>query len=330
MGHSAPDARYDAMIYNRCGDSGIKLPAIALGMWHNFGGVDIMQVSRDIIIHAFDNGITHFDLANNYGPPPGSAEETLGHVLRVDLSRYRDEMLISTKAGYNMWPGPYGEFGSKKHLISSLDQSLKRMGIDYVDIFYSHRPDPETPLEETLGALVQIVRHGKALYIGLSNYNPAQTIEAAEMLKQMGVPCLIHQSRYSMFDRSVELELLNTIEKLKMGFIAYSPLSQGLLTDKYFEGFPPASRAAKQYGFLRKKQVTPEVVEKARHLNEVALNRGQELSQMALAWLLRDKRVTSVLIGASSEKQVDSNLAALNNMSFTEDEIQTIENILAE
>ncbi|GAB1405400.1 aldo/keto reductase [Lentimicrobium sp.] len=330
MGHSAPDARYDAMIYNRCGDSGIKLPAIALGMWHNFGGVDIMQVSRDIIIHAFDNGITHFDLANNYGPPPGSAEETLGHVLRVDLSRYRDEMLISTKAGYNMWPGPYGEFGSKKHLISSLDQSLKRMGIDYVDIFYSHRPDPETPLEETLGALEQIVRQGKALYIGLSNYNPAQTIEAAEMLKQMGVPCLIHQSRYSMFDRSVELELLNTIEKLKMGFIAYSPLSQGLLTDKYFEGFPPASRAAKQYGFLRKKQVTPEVVEKARHLNEVALNRGQELSQMALAWLLRDKRVTSVLIGASSEKQVDSNLAALNNMSFTEDEIQTIENILAE
>ncbi|MDY0342403.1 MAG: aldo/keto reductase [Lentimicrobium sp.] len=330
MSHSAPDSRYDTMIYNRCGKSGIKLPSISLGMWHNFGGVDILQVSRDIIIHAFDQGITHFDLANNYGPPPGSAEETLGQVLRNDLSRYRDEMIISTKAGYNMWPGPYGEFGSKKHLISSLDQSLKRMGIDYVDIFYSHRPDPETPLEETLGAIQQIVQQGKALYIGLSNYNAAQTTEAVEMLKQMGIPCLIHQSRYSMFYRSVEDELLDTLEKLHMGFIAYSPLSQGLLTDKYFEGFPPSSRAAKQYGFLRKKQVTPEIVEKARHLNDVAINRGQELSQMALAWILRDKRVTSVLVGASSEKQVNTNLAALQNLSFTDEEIQKIEKILAE
>lgn len=329
MSFTASKDRYEEMQYNRCGNSGLKLPIISLGLWHNFGGVDIHQVSRDMLIHAFDRGITHFDLANNYGPPPGSAEETLGQVMRTDLGRYRDELVISTKAGYYMWPGPYGEFGSKKYLISSLDQSLKRMGLDYVDIFYSHRPDPDTPLEETMGALEQIVRQGKALYVGLSNYSAQQTLQAGKILKSLGIKCLIHQARYSMFDRWVEAELLGVVESEGMGCIAYSPLAQGLLSDKYLHGIPPGSRAAKEFGFLQESQVTPEVVEKARKLSEIAATRNQKLSQMALAWLLREPRLTSVLIGASSTEQMDESLASLNNRHFSEAELQQIEEILA-
>lgn len=328
MSFTANNNRYEQMPYKRCGNSGLKLPIFSLGLWHNFGGVDIHQVSRDMLLHAFDRGITHFDLANNYGPPPGSAEETLGQVLRTDLGRYRDELIISTKAGYNMWPGPYGEFGSKKHLISSLDQSLKRMGLDYVDIFYSHRPDPETPLEETMGALEQIVRQGKALYVGLSNYSAQQTLKALEILKSLGIKCLIHQPRYSMLDRWVEAELLGVLETEGMGCIAYSPLAQGLLSDKYLHGIPPGSRAAKEFGFLQESQVTPIVVEKARKLNEIAANRNQKLSQMALAWLLREPRLTSVLIGASSMEQMDESLASLNNLHFSEAELQQVEEVL--
>ena len=328
MSHTASKDRYEEMQYNRCGNSGLKLPIISLGLWHNFGGVDIHQVSRDMLIHAFDRGITHFDLANNYGPPPGSAEETLGQVMRTDLGRYRDELVISTKAGYYMWPGPYGEFGSKKYLISSLDQSLKRMGLDYVDIFYSHRPDPETPLEETMGALEQIVRQGKALYVGLSNYSAQQTLQAVNILKSLGIKCLIHQPRYSMLDRWVEAELLGVVESEGMGCIAYSPLAQGLLSDKYLQGIPPGSRAAKEYGFLQESQVTSEVVEKARKLSEIAITRNQKLSQMALAWLLREPRLTSVLIGASSMEQMDESLSSLNNLHFSEAELQQIEEVL--
>ncbi len=329
ISYTANSTRYDDMPYNRCGKSGLKLPAISLGLWHNFGGVDILQISRSILLEAFDRGITHFDLANNYGPPPGSAEETLGQILRTDLGRYRDELIISTKAGYLMWPGPYGEFGSKKYLISSLDQSLKRMGLDYVDIFYSHRPDNDTPLEETMGALEQIVRQGKALYVGLSNYSATQTREAVEILKSMGIRCLIHQPRYSMFDRWVEGGLLNVLEEEGMGCIAYSPLAQGMLTDKYLEGIPPGSRAAKETGFLQQSQVTPELVEKARKLNEIAANRGQKLSQMALAWILRDSRITSVLLGASSIEQLDENLATLSNLRFSEEEYRLIEAVIS-
>jgi len=329
ISYTAKSTRYDDMPYNRCGKSGLKLPAISLGLWHNFGGVDILQISRSILLEAFDRGITHFDLANNYGPPPGSAEETLGQILRTDLGRYRDELIISTKAGYLMWPGPYGEFGSKKYLISSLDQSLKRMGLDYVDIFYSHRPDNDTPLEETMGALEQIVRQGKALYVGLSNYSASQTREAVEILKSMGIRCLIHQPRYSMFDRWVEGGLLNVLEEEGMGCIAYSPLAQGMLTDKYLEGIPPGSRAAKETGFLQQSQVTPELVEKARKLNEIAANRGQKLSQMALAWILRDSRITSVLLGASSIEQLDENLATLSNLQFSEEEYRLIEAVIS-
>ena len=329
ISYTAKSTRYDDMPYNRCGKSGLKLPAISLGLWHNFGGVDILQISRSILLEAFDRGITHFDLANNYGPPPGSAEETLGQILRTDLGRYRDELIISTKAGYLMWPGPYGEFGSKKYLISSLDQSLKRMGLDYVDIFYSHRPDNDTPLEETMGALEQIVRQGKALYVGLSNYSATQTREAVEILKSMGIRCLIHQPRYSMFDRWVEGGLLNVLEEEGMGCIAYSPLAQGMLTDKYLEGIPPGSRAAKETGFLQQSQVTPELVEKARKLNEIAANRGQKLSQMALAWILRDSRITSVLLGASSIEQLDENLATLSNLQFSEEEYRLIEAVIS-
>lgn len=328
MSFTASKDRYEEMQYNRCGNSGLKLPIISLGLWHNFGGVDIHQVSRDMLIHAFDRGITHFDLANNYGPPPGSAEETLGQVMRTDLGRYRDELVISTKAGYYMWPGPYGEFGSKKYLISSLDQSLKRMGLDYVDIFYSHRPDPDTPLEETMGALEQIVRQGKALYVGLSNYSAQQTLLAVKILKSLGIKCLIHQARYSMFDRWVEAELLGVVELEGMGCIAYSPLAQGLLSDKYLHGIPPGSRAAKEFGFLQESQVTPEVVEKARKLSEIAATRNQKLSQMALAWLLREPRLTSVLIGASSMEQMDESLDSINNLHFSEAELRRIEGIL--
>ncbi len=328
MSFTANNNRYEQMPYKRCGNSGLKLPIFSLGLWHNFGGVDIHQVSRDMLLHAFDRGITHFDLANNYGPPPGSAEETLGQVLRTDLGRYRDELIISTKAGYYMWPGPYGEFGSKKYLISSLDQSLKRMGLDYVDIFYSHRPDPKTPLEETMGALEQIVRQGKALYVGLSNYSAQQTLQAVEILKSVGIKCLIHQPRYSMLDRWVEAELLGVLEAEGMGCIAYSPLAQGLLSDKYLHGIPAGSRAAKEFGFLQESQVTPLVVEKARKLNEIAASRNQKLSQMALAWLLREPRLTSVLIGASSTEQMDESLASLDNLHFTEAELRQIDEVL--
>lgn len=325
---NANQSRYDTMCYNRCGKSGLKLPAVSLGLWHNFGGVDILQVSRSMLLHAFDRGITHFDLANNYGPPAGSAEETLGQVLRTDLGRYRDELIISTKAGYYMWPGPYGDLGSKKYLIASLDQSLKRMGLEYVDIFYSHRPDPDTPMEETMGALEQVVKQGKALYVGLSNYSARQTREAVEILKSLGIRCLIHQPSYSMFDRWVEDGLLNVLEEEGMGCIAFSPLAQGLLTDKYLEGIPAGSRAAKAHGFLQVSQITPEKVEKVRRLNELALSRGQKLAQMALAWVLRDARVTSVLIGASSVEQMDDNISSLENRLFSEDELRTIEDIL--
>jgi L-glyceraldehyde 3-phosphate reductase len=316
------------MCYNRCGKSGLKLPAVSLGLWHNFGGVDILQVSRSMLLHAFDRGITHFDLANNYGPPAGSAEETMGQVIRTDLGRYRDELIISTKAGYYMWPGPYGDLGSKKYLIASLDQSLKRMGLEYVDIFYSHRPDPDTPMEETMGALEQVVKQGKALYVGLSNYSARQTREAVEILKSVGIRCLIHQPSYSMFDRWVEDGLLNVLEEEGMGCIAFSPLAQGLLTDKYLEGIPAGSRAAKEHGFLQVSQITSEKVEKVRRLNEIAISRGQKLAQMALAWVLRDKRITSVLIGASSVEQMDDNISCLENIAFSDDELRAIEEIL--
>ncbi len=325
---NANQSRYDTMCYNRCGKSGLKLPAVSLGLWHNFGGVDILQVSRSMLLHAFDRGITHFDLANNYGPPAGSAEETLGQVLRTDLGRYRDELIISTKAGYYMWPGPYGDLGSKKYLIASLDQSLKRMGLEYVDIFYSHRPDPDTPMEETMGALEQVVKQGKALYVGLSNYSARQTREAVEILKSVGIRCLIHQPSYSMFDRWVEDGLLNVLEEEGMGCIAFSPLAQGLLTDKYLEGIPAGSRAAKEHGFLQVSQITSEKVEKVRRLNEIAISRGQKLAQMALAWVLRDKRITSVLIGASSVEQMDDNISCLENIAFSDDELRAIEEIL--
>lgn len=328
MTGSAAENRYATMQYNRCGNSGLKLPAISLGLWHNFGGVDIFQISRSMLLHAFDKGITHFDLANNYGPPPGSAEETLRQVLHTDLGRYRDELVISTKAGYNMWPGPYGEMGSRKHLIASCDQSLRRLGLDYVDIFYSHRPDSETPLEETMSALEQIVRQGKALYVGLSNYTALQTRQAVEILKSMGVRCLIHQPRYSMFDRWAEEGLLDVLEDEGMGCIAYSPLAQGLLSDRYLNGIPENSRAAKEYGFLQTSQITPEKLSKIKKLNELALGRGQKLAQMALAWLLKDNRITSVLVGASSIPQLDDSLAALKNLSFTDNELKQIKEIL--
>lgn len=329
MSYTADNARYETMPYNRCGRSGLKLPGVSLGLWHNFGGVDIYQLSRSLVLHGFDRGITHFDLANNYGPPAGSAEETFGRILKDDLHKYRDELIISTKAGYFMWPGPYGEMGSKKYLVASLDQSLKRLGVDYVDIFYSHRPDPDTPFEETMGALEQIVRQGKALYIGLSNYSATQTRMAVEILKSLGIHCLIHQPRYSMFDRWVENGLLDLLREENIGCIAYSPLAQGLLTDKYLHGIPPGSRAASEHGFLQESQVTTEKVQKAGKLNALAARRGQKLSQMALAWILRNEGITSVLVGASSIAQLDDNLQAIDNHAFTDDELEAIEKILA-
>ncbi|MBK6344461.1 MAG: aldo/keto reductase [Bacteroidales bacterium] len=328
MSYTAESARYESIPYKRCGGSGLKLPMVSLGLWHNFGGVDIFQLSRSLVLHGFDRGITHFDLANNYGPPAGSAEETFGRILKEDLHRYRDELIISTKAGYYMWPGPYGEMGSKKYLIASLDQSLKRLGVEYVDIFYSHRPDPDTPFEETMGALEQILRQGKALYIGLSNYSATQTRMAVEILKSLGVRCLIHQPRFSMFDRWVENGLLDVLRDENMGCIAYSPLAQGLLTDKYLNGIPPGSRAASEHGFLQQSQVTTEKVEKAGKLNAIAARRGQKLSQMALAWILRNEGITSVLIGASSISQLDDNLDAINNLAFSGEELEAIDKIL--
>ena len=320
-------SRYVRCSYNRCGRSGLKLPMISLGLWHNFGDVDVFENGRSIVRYAFDQGITHFDLANNYGPSPGSAEENFGQILAKDLKPYRDELVISTKAGYWMWDGPYGEWGSRKYLISSLDQSLKRMGVDYVDIFYHHRPDPETPLEETMMALDHVVRQGKALYAGISNYSAEETAKAAKILKELGTPCLINQVKYSMFERWVEDGLLATAEEWGIGVIAFSPLAQGLLTDRYLQGIPEGSRASKSWGFLQPHQVEP-ALDKVRQLNEVAISRGQSLAQMALAWLLKDKRVTSVLVGASSVAQLANNLGALDNAGFTNDEIERIIAIL--
>jgi L-glyceraldehyde 3-phosphate reductase len=320
--------RYNKMIYRRCGKSGIKLPAVSLGLWHNFGHVDVAENFRKILHLAFDSGITHFDLANNYGPPPGSAEENFGRLLEQDFHGYRDELIISTKAGYHMWEGPYGEWGSKKYLVSSLDQSLKRMRLEYVDIFYHHRPDPDTPLEETMSALDLIVRQGKALYAGISNYPADKAGEAIAILKRLGTPCLIHQPKYSMFERWVEGGLLDVLEKDGVGCIPFSPLAQGLLTNKYLHGIPEDSRAAKSTGFLQENQVTHERVEQAKKLNAIAEKRGQTLAQMALAWLLKDPRVTSVLIGASRPEQLADSLKCLDNIEFSPEELTKIEEIL--
>lgn len=328
MNYSPSNERYNNMLYNRCGKSGIKLPAISLGLWHNFGGVDVFENGRKIILNAFDSGITHFDIANNYGPPPGSAEENFGSILRKDLKNYRDELIISTKAGYWMWTGPYGEWGSKKYLVASLDQSLKRIGTDYVDIFYSHRPDPETPLEETMSALDLIVKQGKALYVGISNYSADLTRKASSILKTLGTPCLIHQPKYSMFERWVEKGLLDVLEEEGIGCIAFSPLAQGLLTDRYLKGIPEGSRASKKHGFLKAESITPDVLEKVKKLNEIAISRDQSLAQMAITWLLKDKRVTSVLIGASSVEQLRNNLQSLDNLNFNSEELNKINSIL--
>ncbi|PWK79787.1 L-glyceraldehyde 3-phosphate reductase [Mucilaginibacter oryzae] len=329
MTYIASAERYQNMQYRRCGNSGIKLPAISLGLWHNFGHVDVADNYRKILHLAFDSGITHFDLANNYGPPPGSAEENFGKILKEDFRDYRDELIISSKAGYTMWPGPYGDWGSKKYLVSSLDQSLKRMGLDYVDIFYHHRPDPDTPLEETMTALDLIVRQGKALYVGISNYPAELASEAIKMLKELGTPCLIHQPKYSMFERWVEGGLLNVLGNEGVGCIPFSPLAQGMLTDKYLHGIPEDSRAAKPTGFLQKGQLTDERLSQIRDLNKLALERGQSLAQMALAWLLKDERVTSVLIGASRPAQLSDSLKALDNIVFSAEELARIEEILA-
>lgn len=320
--------RYEKMKYRRCGKSGIMLPEVSLGLWHNFGGVDVYENYRVILHAAFDAGITHFDLANNYGPPPGSAEENFGRILKQDFLPYRDELIISSKAGYRMWEGPYGEWGSRKYLVASLDQSLKRMGLDYVDIFYSHRPDPNTPLEETMMALDLIVRQGKALYVGISNYQKEEAARAIEILKELGTPCLIHQPKYSMFERWVEGGLLDVLEENGVGCIPFSPLAQGLLTTKYLNGIPDDSRAHKSSGFLQEGQVTAEAVSKAQQLNVLAGERGQTLAQMALAWILKDKRVTSVLIGVSKLKQLEDCLGAMENTSFSDEELGRIEGIL--
>jgi L-glyceraldehyde 3-phosphate reductase len=328
MNYQADPERYDKMTYRRCGKSGIKLPALSLGLWHNFGGVDVFENYREILRTAFDKGITHFDLANNYGPPPGSAEENFGVLMKKDFAGYRDELIISSKAGYHMWPGPYGEWGSKKSLVASLDQSLKRMQLDYVDIFYSHRPDPETPLEETMGALDLIVRQGKALYVGISNYKADEAEKAISILKELGTPCLIHQPKYSMLERWVEGGLLDVLERNGVGCIPFSPLAQGMLTDKYLKGVPADSRAAKASGYLQENQITPELLQKIKKLNEVARERGQSLAQMALSWLLKDPRVTSILIGASRVSQLEDSLKCLENTEFSELEIASIEGIL--
>ena len=326
--YTAASDRYTKMEYRRCGRSGIKLPAVSLGLWHNFGSIDRYENYSAIALEAFDAGITHFDLANNYGPVPGSAETNFGRIMRESLAPYRDEMIISTKAGYLMWDGPYGEWGSRKYLMASLDQSLKRMGLEYVDIFYSHRPDPDTPLEETMGALSDAVRQGKALYAGISNYNDEQTRAALAILRANGTPCLIHQEKYSMFVREAEKGLLDTLDKDGVGLIAFSPLAQGMLTDRYLKGIPEDSRAAKPSGFLQKSELTPGRLEQIKQLNAIAIGRGQTLAEMALAWLLKDPRVTSVLIGASSVAQLRDNLKALDSADFTTGELEQIEAIL--
>lgn len=328
MTHHPAETRYDGMSYRRSGKSGLKLPAVSLGLWHNFGGVDPFDVARSIVLRAFDLGVTHFDLANNYGPPPGSAEEAFGRILRDDLTTHRDELVISTKAGYLMWPGPYGDWGSRKYLLASLDQSLRRMGLEYVDIFYHHRPDPDTPLEETMAALDQAVRSGKALYAGVSSYPAALTRRAAGILRSLGTPCLIHQPKYSMLVRWVEEGLLGVLEEEGIGCIAFSPLAQGLLTDRYLGGIPADSRAAKAWGFLKREQITEETLAKIRRLNEHALERGQTLAQMALAWVLRHPQMTSVVVGASRVEQLEDAIGALGNLTFTTEELERIDGVL--
>lgn len=328
MVYVADEKRYDTMKYNRCGKSGLLLPAISLGLWHNFGDVTKVDVSRSMLRRAFDLGITHFDMANNYGPPAGSAELNFGRILKEDFLPYRDELVLSSKAGYGMWPGPYGDWGSKKYLVASLDQSLKRTGLDYFDIFYHHRPDPQTPLEETMGALDLIVRQGKALYVGLSNYNAEQTKEAVKILKDLGTPCLIHQPRYSMLDRWIENGLTDVLEEEGVGSIAFSPLAGGKLTGRYLNGIPEDSRAASDSIFMNASDITEELVTKVRALNEVAIGRGQSLAQMALAWDLKVGKLTSVLIGASKVRQIEDCVAALDHLEFTEEELKKIDEIL--
>jgi L-glyceraldehyde 3-phosphate reductase len=328
MAYTASKTRYDQMKYNRCGNSGLLLPAVSLGLWHNFGDVNDFPIMKEILLRAFDLGITHFDLANNYGPPPGSAESNLKKVLQSELAPHRDELVISTKAGYDMWDGPYGEWGSRKYLMASLNQSLKRMGLDYVDIFYSHRPDPNTPLEETMMALHHVVQQGKALYVGISNYDAEQTSRAVDILESLGTPCLIHQPRYNMFDRWVEDGLLDVLEKRGVGCIPFSPLAQGLLTDRYLKGIPDDSRIGGASVFLGEEALDPETMVKVKALNQHAEQRGQTLAQMALAWILSREQVTSVLIGASSVKQLEANVATLFKLEFTRDEMAYIENIL--
>jgi L-glyceraldehyde 3-phosphate reductase len=329
MQYVPSEYRYKNFEYIRCGKSGLKLPPISLGLWHNFGGVDVFENCRKMIHRAFDLGITHFDLANNYGPPYGSAEETFGHILKKDLRSYRDELVISTKAGWDMWPGPYGNFGSKKYLIASLDQSLKRMGLEYVDIFYHHRPDPETPLEETMDALYHIIRSGKALYVGISQYKPEDTKMAVNTLKELGIHLLIHQPKYSMFERWVEDGLLNILLEEGVGSIAFSPLAQGLLTDRYLNGIPQDSRAGKKGTFLKRENITEEVLQKVKKLNNLAKKRSQSLAQMAIAWVLREPAVTSALIGASKVSQIEDAAGALKNLKFSDEELNSINKILA-
>jgi L-glyceraldehyde 3-phosphate reductase len=324
----ANEKRYDSMQYRRSGRSGIKLPAISLGLWHNFGGVDNFENSRAMLRRAFDLGITHFDLANNYGPPYGSAEETFGQILKKDFLPYRDELIISTKAGWDMWPGPYGDFGSRKYILASLDQSLKRMGLKYVDIFYHHRPDPDTPMEESMGALATAVRSGRALYAGISAYDPKQTAVAVEILRSLGTPCLIHQPKYSMFVRDPEQGLFDVLEEEGVGSIVFSPLAQGLLSDRYLDGIPSDSRAARNF-FLKKKDVGEEKLARIRALNKIAQQRGQSLAEMAVAWVLRDPRVTSALVGTSKVSQVDDNVAALKNLKFSAEELNQIDAVLS-
>ena len=329
MSYSPSENRYNEMKYNRCGRSGLKLPPLSLGLWHNFGGVDTLESSRLMVRRAFDLGITHFDLANNYGPPPGSAEETFGKILAGDFRGYRDEMVISTKAGWKMWDGPYGDFGSRKYLIASLDQSLKRMGLDYVDIFYHHRPDNDTPLEESMGALNHIVRSGKALYVGISSYSAEQTRQAARMLRAMGTPCLIHQPVYHMFNRWIEGDLLRVLDEEGMGCIVFSPLAQGLLTNRYLHGIPDGSRASKPHGFLKPDQITAAKIATLQALNTIASARHQSLAQMAIAWVLRLKGVTSAVIGASTVAQIEDCFAALQRLEFSSQELSAIDHILA-
>jgi L-glyceraldehyde 3-phosphate reductase len=326
--YQAATARYERMAYSRCGSSGLRLPRISLGLWHNFGDPDPADNRRALLLRAFDLGITHFDLANNYGPPAGAAEMNFGRILATDLKPYRDELIISTKAGYEMWPGPYGDWGSRKYLLASLDQSLRRMGLEYVDIFYSHRQDPETPLEETMGALASAVRAGKAMYVGLSNYDPGKTAHAAAVLRDLGTPCLVHQPRYHMFDRSVESELLDLLAQEAIGCIPFCPLAQGLLTNRYLHSIPSDSRAGHDPRFLKPEHITEHKVAQLRQLNDLAQSRGQSLAQMSLAWILRQPAITSVLIGASKVSQIEDNVGALQNLAFAPQELAHIDSIL--